>query len=141
MAYCARTWSAADEKAANANIGDCASQAKWEAFALTASVVLWKRVVLASRGNLVAVGDPLGMLHGAVNFRSKDPDINRMFWELALHIGPTGRTVEAIHIWSEQNALADRLSRLGTGEGIPAELDGVSRTEWPDMKFSFRAHD
>ena len=66
---------------------------------------------IAAGGRLVAIGDALGMLHGAVKFRSKDPGINLIFMELALIFAPRGSTVEAVHIWSEENQLADVLSR------------------------------
>ena len=52
--------------------------------------------------------------------------------ELVLILAPTGRCVEAIHVWSEDNELADKLSRL-TGESedeIPTSLLQVSRTVW-----------
>ena len=54
--------------------------------------------------------------------------------ELALVLAPTGRALEAIHVWSEDNELADRLSRLTdhTVANIPPELCEVTRTVWPD---------
>ena len=76
----------------------------------------------------MALGDALGMLHGAVKFKSKDPGINLMFMELALIFAPKGATLEAVHLWSEENELADALSRLGEGAELPADLTKVTRT-------------
>jgi len=68
-----------------------------------------------SSGSLVAAGDALGVLHGAAKFKAKDPGIKLIFMEMALIFAPQGSTIEALHIWSEENALADALSRLGQG--------------------------
>ena len=43
----------------------------------------WDKVISTSTGRPVAVGDALGMLYGAVKFRSKDPVINKIFMEVA----------------------------------------------------------
>ena len=105
-------------------MGECAAQARWEAYTLVATIELWHKVIFASRGRLVVIGDPLGDLYGAVRFRSKDPWINRMFLRLALLFAPRGDTLEAVHIWSEANALADTLSRLNEGAALPECLKG-----------------
>ena len=70
----------------------------------------------------------MGMLHGAVKFKSKDPVINIIFMEMALLFAPQGATVEALHMWSEENCIADDLSRLGEGAAIPTMLTKVRRT-------------
>ena len=59
-------------------------------------------------------------------FRSKDPVINVMFMQMALAIGREGRSIVALHLWSQQNELADDLSRASEGVLTPSCLSGVS---------------
>ena len=47
-------------------------------------------IISTPTGRPVAVADALGMLYGAVKFRSKDPIINRIFMEMALLVAPMG---------------------------------------------------
>ena len=130
--WAARRWVRHDEDVAQGWIGEPGSQARWEAYAAVAVIRLWSKVIFAASGGLTVVGDALGVLFGASALHSKDSHINKLFMELALILAPTGRCVEAIHVWSEDNELADKLSRL-TGESedeIPTSLLQVSRTVW-----------
>ena len=102
--------------------------ARWEAFCLLLAVRAWQQVIFASTGALVAMGDALGMLFGAVRFKSKDPGINLIFMEVALVFAPRGATIEAMHWWSEENEVADALSRLDDGAELPASLVTTPRT-------------
>ena len=94
----------------------------------------WDKVISASTGRPVAVGDALGMLYGAVEFRSQDPVINKVFMEMALLVAPRVSTLEAVHVWSEENVIADTLSRMGTDEkwDLPILLTKVPRTPMCD---------
>ena len=133
MAWAARRWTAQDELAAGGWIGDPGSQARWEAYAAISTFMLWKKPLFAAKGPITVVGDALGVLFGTTALHSKDVQINRLFMELALILAPTGRSVEAIHVWSEDNALADELSRLPHEFAKPPrELEGIQRTAWPD---------
>ena len=102
---------------------------------MLAAVATWQKVIFASTGALTVFGDALGMLHGAVRFKSKDPGINLLFMELALLFAPRGATLEAMHWWSEENELADDLSRLDEGAQIPLALNGVPRTPWSSLEW------
>ena len=104
MCFTHKAWEEVDAHNSGGVVGECAAQARWEAYTLVATIELWHKVIFASRGRLVVIGDPLGDLYGAVKFRSKDPWINRMFLRLALLFAPRGDTLEAVHIWSEANA-------------------------------------
>ena len=95
---------------------------------MLAAVRTWARVILTSRGRLTAIGDALGVLSGAARFKSSDPCINLVFMELALTFAPRGAAVDAIHIWSEENHLADALSRIGEGATVPPCLAKVPST-------------
>ena len=136
MCYTHKTWEEVDAHNSGGVMGECAAQARWEAYTLVATIELWHKVIFASRGRLVVIGDPLGDLYGAVKFRSKDPWINRMFLRLALLFAPRGDTLEAVHIWSEANALADTLSRLNEGAALPECLRGCPHTQWQAKRWS-----
>ena len=78
----------------------------------------------------------MGVLFGAARFRSKDPVLNRIFMEMALLCAPRGTTLETVHVWSEENHLADVLSRLGTEKlALPHLLAKVPRTQVRDEEF------
>ena len=85
-------------------------------------------VLFESLGSLVAVGDALGMLHGAAKFKAKDQGLNLTFMETAIIFAPQGSTIEALHIWSEENALADALSRQRQGDILPEAFTEVTRS-------------
>ena len=132
MAWMARSWTEADEYYADTVIGNPGSQARWEAYAAICAFKIWARPIFEARGDMTIVGDALGVLFGTTALHSKDTHINKLFMELALVLAPTGRTVDAIHVWSEDNALADRLSRLTADDELPREVKGVRRTAWPE---------
>ena len=71
----------------------------------------------------------MGVLQGAVVFRAQDPVINAIFMELALLFAPKGAELSAMHIWSENNTLADTLSRLAEGAVLPPLLAKVPRSD------------
>ena len=47
--------------------------------------------------------------------KAKATKINEIAKELALHLAPLGHELVGIHVWSEENVLADALSRIGEG--------------------------
>ena len=77
------------------------------------------------REALVVVGD---FTFGAVRFKAKDPGINFTSMELALVFVPQGATIEALHLWSEENVVADALSRWDEITVVPAQLTKVQVT-------------
>jgi hypothetical protein len=129
MAFMHHAWTPYHEHLVQASIGDPGSQARWEALALLVAFRTWNPVVSASSGLPVVVGDALGMLYGAARFRSKDTQVNKIFMELALLAAPRGTTIEAMHVWSAENCLADTLSRIESEKlSLPALLARVPRT-------------
>jgi len=86
---------------------------------LLIAVRTWAPIVFKSRGTLRLIGDALGILQGAVKFKAKDAAINALFMELALLFAPVGAEISAMHVWSEDNKLADTLSRLDEGAKLP----------------------
>ena len=78
------------------------------------------------------IGDALGVLFGTATLASKDTHINRLMMDLALILAPRGQAIEAVHVWSEDNALADALTRMQVDAEPPAQLRGIKRSGWPD---------
>ena len=87
---------------------------------LLLAIFTWRSVIFRSKGRLRIIGDALGVLHAAIRFKSNDPIINLMCMELALLFAPHGSELEAMHLWSEDNTVADALSRLHEGVALPA---------------------
>ena len=79
------------------------------------------------RGKVCVVGDAEGILGALTRLRSADDIVNRMAMELALWIAPRGLTLEGVHIWGEENAIADALSRLSQGARVPQQLQEIQR--------------
>ena len=75
--------------------------------------------VWTKRGAAYSGGTPIGVLDGTGKFRSKGPTISELFIELAFIYGRHGSTVEAVHLWSADNHLADDLSRGVTPPSLP----------------------
>eukprot|EP00971_Amphidinium_carterae_P350099 6491380-Amphidinium_carterae.1 len=62
-----------------------------------------------------------------VQWRAKSPLINRLVRECAMILAPMGRCMQAVHVHSAANKLADSLSRLAQGAVLPTELETVPR--------------
>ena len=129
-AWMQRRWTTYDETIAESSINDPGSQARWEAYAIISALIYWAKVAFETRGTVTVIGDALGVMFGANALHSADAHINRLFMELALVVAPNGRSLEAVHVWSEDNSLADELSRMLPDTRPPASLQGVRRTPW-----------
>ena len=106
----ALTWTRRDESAISAVIGTAASQAQWEAY--MALRALWKWLLPNMEGQVRIRGDAAGVLQSFVKRSSKSQLLSRVVREVTLHLALTHRSLEAIHLWSEDNEWADALSRL-----------------------------
>ena len=74
------------------------------------------------------VGDALGVMHGMVQWSAKARIVNEISKEIALLFAPLCLSLMGIHIWGEENELADALSRLYSGKDFPPQLASVPRT-------------
>ena len=79
------------------------------------------------RGMIRILGDAEGVLSGIVRLAAKSPQVNLIALEAALILAPTGRQLEALHLWSEDNGVADDLSRVAQGVPIPWFLESIHR--------------
>ena len=77
------------------------------------------------------------MLQAALKFRAKSPSLNRIVCEIALVIAPLGLTTEAVHIWSEDNALCDSLSRVEAETSVPVGAATLARSKRSRAEFLF----
>ena len=83
----------------------------------------------STRGRVIAVGDALGVTHEVITLSAKSEIVNKIAMELALHLAPLCLSLAGIHIWGEENELADALSRLFSGAALPKILASVPRHE------------
>ena len=140
--YIAIKWDSEHEKILNAVIGDPAHQATFEAYTILEAVSCW--VNAQTRGRIVVLGDAEGILGSLSRLSAKSRIINEIAKELALHLGPLGHSLAGIHIWGEENILADALSRLCKGVALPKELANVPRffpqgpSKWRSLGKEFR---
>jgi hypothetical protein len=133
--YWRSRWTHAGEKLLAAQIGEAASQAKWEAFALLLAVIAWLPILSVMESQLVFCGDALGILADALKLRAKEPVLNRIMAELALAIAPFGFETSTVHVWSCHNDVCDQLSRAEADSSVPASLVNAGLT--PDRRPAF----
>ena len=129
-------WSDSELQQLQVKRGDPAGQARLEGLAMYLSFVLWRKIIAEAHGRLAVVGDALGVLHDALEFRAKDAVLNELMGDVALAIAPTGQSLQGAHVWSERNATCDALSRLAAGESPPSCLKGLPRTTRTATKFT-----
>ena len=68
------------------------------------------------------IGDAEGVLRAVVKRKAKCPALNLIMAEISLTLSQTPWELEAAHIWSEENAIADALSRICQGAALPEEV-------------------
>ena len=124
FAWFACPWNASDEAILKAQIGSPDGQARWEGFSFLLAIRQWITPGLV--GRITLVGDAEGVLGALAMMRSSDPVINSMAQEIALWLAPKGLALESLHVWGEENRVADRLSRIAQGAAVPALLGDVS---------------
>ena len=98
------------------------AHAKFEAYSCLLALMTWKARIRYLRKALVLWGDAEGILRGVMANKAWEPVVNEIVAELRLARAPMGLELEANHWWSEENTLADELSRRGSGEQPQSEL-------------------
>jgi hypothetical protein len=110
-------WTPEWEARVQAQIGNPGSQGVWEATAALIAVKLWVQPEV--KGPIRIAGDAEGVLADLVQLRGKAPAVNEVAKEVALHLAPQGRDLAGLHIWGENNALSDQLSRVAEKQWTP----------------------
>ena len=126
-AYMSVKWTAHHEQMLNVTIGDPSHQGTFEAYTFLLAATRW--VSNDTRGRVILIGDALGVMYGVVTLSAKSEIVNKIAMELALHLAPLCVSMQGIHIWGEENDMADALSRLFSPArvSIPASLANVPR--------------
>ena len=138
-------WSPADETLLDAKIGDAGSQALWEAYIILLALQTW--LSPESQGAVKLQGDASGILQAFVRRSAASPKVNAVVRELALELALNHRCLEGLHLYSEENKIADALSRLfepGAEAILPKELHQaiqvqVQRRPWRTKQFESAA--
>ena len=126
-AWVACTWTPADADLMACPLESPDGQARWEAFMMVLALRQWMQKGL--RGRVCMIGDAEGILGALTRLRSADEIVNLMAMELALWIAPRGLSLEGVHIWGEENAVADKLSRLSQGARVPQQLQDIPKVD------------
>ena len=135
-AFCTAAWSDEDRRRLKvAGLGDCSDQASFEAYMLLLACATWHKELTHQAGELRLTGDAEGVLRAVLSRRSRSPIINLIIMELQYLLGQTMHDIYAVHVWSEDNHVADALSRLDEGYEMPPECIGkhhkdVVRPRW-----------
>ncbi len=110
------------EKLLQASIGHTGDMPTFEAYSCLLALVAWKDHIKNLSEALVLWGDAEGVLRAVISNKAQQPAVNAIVAETRLHFAPLGLELEAVHWWSEENKLADKLSRLQNGEQPNHEL-------------------
>ena len=126
LAYISVKWTSFHERLLGVVVGDPAHQATFEAYTFLLAVATW--VTSDMRGRVILIGDALGVMCGVVTLSAKSEIVNKIAMELALHLAPLCISLQGVHIWGEENDMADALSRLFSGASLPVSLASVPRS-------------
>ncbi|CAK0818274.1 unnamed protein product, partial [Prorocentrum cordatum] len=131
-AYFAVTWDHTHEELLHAQVGSPAGRASREAFAMLLAAKLW--ISPEVLGRITFAGDAQGVLAALVQLRGDSAIMIDVAKELALHLAPLGHALEGLHIWAEQNKLADALSRVSCDGHSPRFLAGAEQATVPQVE-------
>ena len=120
-------WSEEDEKTLDAVKGRPEHQATWECYTLVLAASTWAKYIEAQNCRLELRGDAQGVLQAVLARRGRCPIVNTMVAEIQFLLGKTMIDLYAVHVWSEDNEVADALSRLAEGAELPSKC--VRETE------------
>ena len=82
---------------------------------LLLAIATWQQTLVDIPGAMHAIGDAEGVLKAVLARRAEAPTINKLAMEIQLVLGPSMQDLYATHIWSEDNEIADQLSRRAEG--------------------------
>ena len=137
--YCVCTWQTQDAAHLGVAIGDPAFQTFWELLTVALALCQWSRSFTTTA--LAILNDNVSALQSALDMKGKGPLV-MVAREIAWRRANYGWAYEVAHLPSEQNALADDLSRLHAPDkaSLPAQLsraracDAVPVTDFWKLK-------
>ena len=92
---------------------------------------------MASKDRLVLWGDAWGVLQAMAKGRAFDEMINNVCAEMQLMLAPLGLELQVKHLWSEENAHGDALSRVAEGAVLPTGVSKVKPSIVKDPRWTF----
>ena len=92
------------------------------------AIKTWMPILSTFESQLALCGDALGVLADAMKFRAKELVLNKLMAELALSIAPYGFEISTAHVWSKQNDMCGKLSRLALDARILDTLSHAVRS-------------
>ena len=130
--YLISKWTGQDRKSLGANEGDPAFQAHWEAYALLVALWTWKSTLAVTGARLTVRGDAKGVLQDVIAQRARNPGINLIIAEMQLAVAFSSLDLTAVHWWSEDNEVCDKLSRGKVTQCLQQcrETSAARRTPW-----------
>ena len=94
---------------------------------LLIAVSTWGELLAEARCTLELRGDALGVLQAVLSRRARCPAVNSIIAEVQLLLGKSMFDLFAAHVWSEENEVADALSRLSEGALFPQECSAAKK--------------
>lgn len=104
---------------------------------LLLAISTWQQTLIDVPGAMHVIGDAEGVLRAVLARRAKAPTINKLVMEIQLVLGPSMQGLYATHIWSEDNEIADQLSRRAEGADLPASCASASAVAVVRPSFRF----
>jgi hypothetical protein len=126
--YCVWQWQDTDAEHLGVNIGNPAHQAFWEVLTVGLALCQWSKSFTTTA--LAVLNDNVGALQAALDMTGRRTML-AVAREIAWRKAKNMWAYEVAHIPTEQNKLADSLSRLHApdAEGLPQELSQARRCE------------
>ena len=109
----------------------------WETYALLLALQLWIGQIVKDRASLLIKGDAQGMLKAVITRRARNPALNLAIAEINLVLAPCNFELQAEHIWSEHNDVADALSRISEGAALPERCHNATRDMIRNRRYAF----
>ena len=130
----------ADLRRFHASAGESKFMPVWEALAILVAIHLWHKVCTPDTTFELRV-DSLGVVLAQDKRASRDPNLNAILRELALHEARVpGLTIRAAHTYGDANTWPDALSRLhepGGSYAIPQAFWGATCVTPPARRSQF----
>ena len=135
-------WTSRHAQALGVGRDDPRFQAAWAAFALLLALATWSSTIATSDGIMLHIyGYAQCVLQAVPNHLAKCPLLNFIIAEMQLVFALLGLQLEAVHWWSQENCLADLLSRTQTSCEPEGWLREITRVHIPEIEWRLLGND